>query len=438
MTARVEAVLRAHAREHHRRRIAPGFEVTVYPDRIVLGEDDAEAVIEAHARLGRAHVKNPPRLVLVPRATPLSAGQRRIARFVEKHQLPFTPVASHAGTPSVVAVDEGLVGSDDIVAGMRADVGALGALGALALKVDPVEVSNVLRGKPMTVTVPATRRVELTGRPARWVAPFDLALALIKATGGPTGGILELGGDTVTAMDLPERWALCATLAAAGQASLMAPDRRTATWLAARRPEPVAAVAAPEGPSGSTVGAEGGDSGTRADAAPEVEPAEAILRLAAARVAPGVAVGGLSGPSAQVAATDDPQFEHPAWRRPGTAGEVIIAGALDALRAAAEVLRERNAVASVRLLVVPASQRVLIHALHEGLLADLVRAGAVVLPTGTEPGPPPDGVWRLSTLPTDRSAGLASPLVAACASVAGCVQAPEVVMRMPRRGAALS
>jgi 3-isopropylmalate/(R)-2-methylmalate dehydratase large subunit len=78
-------------------------------------------------------------------------------------------------------------------------------------------------------------------------------------------------------------------------------------------------------------------------------------------------------------------------------------GRIEDLRAAANILRGKKIADGVRLLVVPASRRVLSEAMEEGIVADLMDAGAVFFTpgcaacVGTHGGVPGDGEVVIST-----------------------------------------
>jgi 3-isopropylmalate/(R)-2-methylmalate dehydratase large subunit len=118
-------------------------------------------------------------------------------------------------------------------------------------------------------------------------------------------------------------------------------------------------------------------------------------------------------------------------------------GRLEDLRQACRVLEGRKVASGVRLIVVPASQEVVLQALREGILEKLVRAGAAVsTPTcgpcfGGHMGVLADGEVCLST--TNRnfrgrmgSVGsrvfLGNPYTAAATAVAGYICTPEEVL----------
>ena len=255
--------------------------------------------------------------------------------------------------------------------------------------------------------VPASRAVRLTGRLPRWVSGFDLAVAVLAACGGTDairGQVVQFCGEGTAGLTLPERLLLCATLAAAGVAAVVPPDERTATWLAARRQGASPPLPAP------------------ADAAEGPELPLKRVRLAALPE-------GWGGP---VRMLGDGQDEA---QRPLRLEAAYLGGRIEELRAAAEVLRERNVARGLTLGVIPASQRALLHALDEGLGADFLRAGAVLLPPGSVVPPAARGEPRVVALPGGAMPGdiLAGPTVAAASAVAGWLADPEGMRRSIRR-----
>jgi 3-isopropylmalate/(R)-2-methylmalate dehydratase large subunit len=285
--------------------------------------------------------------------------------------------------------------------------------------------------------------VTISGGLPRWSGGFDLALAVLDALGaeGPGAGagpgtvvpshtVLQLGGSALEALDLPGRLLLCEALASAGQLAVIAPDRATRTWLAARRPSrreagPAVHVdpEAPPGAGGPGAGTRGPEGGAGATGG---EPA---LAVSAGDAAPGARSGGIGGRPVDLADAAKGLRIDEAW----------LVGRLEDLRAAAEVLRDRNARRGLLLAVVAASQRTLLHAIEEGLAADLLRAGATLLPPGSRPAPLARGACRVtsamsaSNAPGGPEEVLAGPAVVAASAVAGRVVEPETMRRAHRR-----
>ena len=383
-------------------------------DRVLVDAAVTAELLAAAAdeRGARPRITEPARWAFVAGPELPPARRLELAECVSSLGAALALEPALAGLPGVVATDEGLVGSDDVVAGTTADVGALGALGCVALHCGLAELSRLLEDPILPTAVPRTRFVRVTGRLPRWSAGFDLALAVLDAAGGAaaaSGAILELHGEAIEALDVPGRLALCGTLALAGVAAIVPPDARTRTWLAARRP-----AAAGSGPTAASAPA----ATPPAAAAPEgvdwIEVDAALARPAALQ-------GGMAG------------------RRldPGSAAvpvvECLVGGRIEDLRQAAEVLRDRNARRGLALGIQPSSQRALLHAIDEGLAADFLRAGATLLPPGSRPGPPIDGRTRALTTTGGPADLLANPAVVAASAIPGRLMEPEGMRRaVPR------
>jgi 3-isopropylmalate/(R)-2-methylmalate dehydratase large subunit len=270
------------------------------------------------------------------------------------------------------------------------------------------ELVRLLRHETLTVQAPASLRVNVSGRLPRWVGPQELALHLARELTGPlresaAGRVLELGGRGVTDLAVDERTTLCAALAREGFSSLVPPDEATRVWLAARQPEDPAE--APDPP-----------------AAP-VEPESADLTLQGQRLGLVARAGGVL-----VDPTKDPGLP---------VDEVVVAGSLTTLRRAAESMQERRIQPGLRMYVLPASRRTLLHAIDEGLIAAYLRSGAILLSPGGTPPVTDRGERRVTTVTTAPHDMLAGPAVVAASAVCGRLVDPELMRREHRRSATI-
>ena len=115
-------------------------------------------------------------------------------------------------------------------------------------------------------------------------------------------------------------------------------------------------------------------------------------------------------------------------------------GRLEDLRIAAGILKGRRVHPEVRLIVAPASRRIFLEAMDEGIIQDLVRSGAAVVTPGCGPcvgthnGIPSDGENVISTANRNfkgRMANnkafiyLASPATVAASALAGVIADPR-------------
>lgn len=387
----------------------PGDALKVTVDRLLMDAEGGLAVMSAWHQMA---IPGPsafgPRILLVDGGR---IGRRDRPPLIEFGELqratqPLDPVT--AGWPSSVAVEEGHIGADDVVMALDPEAGALGGVGAVVLRATAAEMATAMKKRNLPVVVPDTARVRVDGRLPRWSGPFELALAVLDAVREEvrlTGRVLELTGEAVAGMTVDDRMALCAHLAHARLPALVPPDDATRVWLAARH----------DGQS---------HDGVKADPGAEREP---DLVLDARKAVLRAARGALT----ETERLDPTEGEH----RPVT--QVIVAGRLTELRLATQALSERPLARGVHLVVVPASRRVLVHLIEEGLASQLVRCGAAILPPGAPVPTAPKREVRITTVPTGAADLLVGAAVAGSSAVLGRLIDPEGMRHEVRRGATM-
>lgn len=328
----------------------------------------------------------------------------RIARSAEGLGASLCLDPQRSGFTEAVLVQEGLVGGGMFLAGLDAGLGAVGGLGSFAVRVQPPEVHALLHDRKLAVVVPPVAQVSLRGREPRSCSAVEVALELharAAAAGLPPGVVLELTGEWIAARPVPERLALCGALARLGRAAIVPPDKATEVFLSARRP-----------------GAGKGLPASAPDPTPEPD-----LELDVAKVPL----------SCLIEVPDGERLRLSGEVRGPEVDEVLLAGGIEELRAAAEVLGERRLHPGLLLSVVPSDRRSLLHALDEGLLGGLLRIGAQLLPPGQLPSPLRRGERRVVTRPTGTGDIFCGPAVAAAAAVVGAPVDPEHMRRSSAR-----
>ena len=309
--------------------------------------------------------------------------------------------------------EKGLVTAGDCVIGADSHTCTYGALGAFATGVGSTDAAAGMATGEAWFKVPSAIRVELKGAPRKWVGGKDVILHLIGILGvdGARYRSLEFAGDGVAALSMDDRFTIANMAIEAGAKNGIFPvDAATRRYLFEHRAkEPVVHAADHDAAYERTV---------------EID-------LAALR--PTVAFPHL--PS-NVRTIDD-------------AGEVTIDqvvigsctnGRISDLRIAAEAMAGRHVAPNVRCIVIPATQRIWLQAMEEGLLKAFAEAGCVVsTPTcgpclGGHMGILAKGERCVAT--TNRNfvgrmghveseVYLASPAVAAASAVAGRIAGPE-------------
>jgi len=270
-------------------------------------------------------------------------------------------------------------------------------------------------GVVLNVEVPATIRVNVRGTFPPMVGPKDLILRLIGmlTAQGANFRVIEFHGETIRAMSTSGRLTLCNMTVEAGATSGIVPaDAETLRFL---REE-----AGVHGPIPLV----------------ESDPGASYERVIDLDV---------SGLEPQVACPHTVDNVRAVGAVRGTKVHQVVIGSctngrLDDLAVAAEIVRGKKVARTTRMLVFPASARIYAQAMERGYLAELVRAGAVVMNPGCGPclgvheGALGDGETALST--TNRNfkgrmgnpssdVYLCSPAVAAASALTGVITDPR-------------
>lgn len=361
--SRLAGILASHRLERVDSARSSGDDVAY--DDVILGLDLAHALLE---RDRGAPWRNAGSVCYIEDAIDLGATGElfpRLRQFLmAKGAPPFTPLGS-GGFAHAEAVECGRVRPGRIVLGSGGAGYAAGALGALYLERSPFDLADAL--EKGVVEIPAERaieRIRIVGKPERFTSPTDLAIALAQALPSSAFGF-EVEGDYVTSLELSDRLAFCAMLGARSRRPVVLPvDIHTVTWLRARTGARFEDEAAATEPRAAEV------------TPPSFEPTREI---AIDSVLPCVA----TEERADVVVDLD--------LIPIRA--VLVGGAFGAqlhdLRLVAHFVREHPVHSEVRFVVVPASVKTLVHAVHEGILGVLLRAGVRVEAPGAH------GVSRL-------------------------------------------
>ncbi|MBI0538678.1 homoaconitate hydratase family protein [Roseomonas sp. KE2513] len=419
-----EKILAAHAVEG---RASAGETVTVRPDVVLLNDVSGPLAFEGFERMGATRPFDPARIVLVadhfaPAPNVQAAGAIRMTRqFAERHGIAHFYEPGNGGIEHTLLSELGMVGHGGIVFGADSHTCTAGAFNALGIGFGSTDLAAALAMGRLWMRVPESIRVELTGRPGPYVAGKDVILEVIRRIGsdGAADASLEFGGPGVAALSMDARMAVANMAVEAGaDTCVFEGDEQSA----ARQAHFGAAATVP----------------VMADP-------EARYR---ARIA--IDLGALSP---LVAKPPSPAGGVPVEALRGQRVDQVYIGncangTITDLRQAAEVLRGRQVAPGVRLVVVPATQRIWRQALAEGLLDMLAAAGAAVsTPTcgacfGGHMGILAAGETAVATTnrnyrgrmgDPDSQVFLANAWVAAAAAVAGEIVSPE---RLPALEAA--
>ncbi len=318
-----------------------------------------------------------------------------------------------------VLPENGYVRPGYVVVGTDSHTTTHGALGAFSFGIGATEMASVWAlGAAVNIEVPASIKVVVKGMFPPMVGAKDLILHLIGmlSAQGANYRVIEFHGDAISRMPTSGRLVICNMAVEAGATSGIVPsDKETLRYLRT----------------------EAGVKDVIDLVLPDLDAVyERVVEIDVARLVP------------QVACPHTVDNVHPIEKVAGTKIQQIVIGSctngrLDDLEVAAQILKGKSVAEGTRMLVFPASGKIYAQALEKGYIADLVRAGAVVMNPGCGPclgvhqGALGDGETALSTTNRNFKGRMGNPTaqVYLCSPAVAAASALTGVVTDPRKGA---
>ena len=331
-----------------------------------------------------------------------------VREFARRNEITNYFEVGEMGIEHALLPEKGLTVAGDVVIGADSHTCTYGALGAFSTGVGSTDMAAGMATGKAWFKVPSAIRFNLIGKPGKWVSGKDVILHIIGKIGvdGALYKSMEFTGEGVANLSMDDRFTIAnMAIEAGGKNGIFPVDDKAIAYMKEHSTKPYHIYEAD------------------ADA---VYDEEYTIDLSALR--PTIAFPHLP----ENTKTIDEIQESVAI------DQVVIGsctnGRLDDLRIAAEVLEGRHVAKGIRCIVIPATQKIYMEAMEEGLLKTFIEAGAVVsTPTcgpclGGYMGVLAEGERCVST--TNRNfvgrmghvkseVYLASPAVAAASAVAG-------------------
>jgi len=314
-------------------------------------------------------------------------------------------------------VQEAYARPGDVVVGADSHTVTAGGLGAFATGMGSSDVAVAFGLGKNWFRVPESFKIEVTGEFQKGVGAKDLILHLIGKIGadGATYKALEFHGNAIKKMSMSGRFTIANMAVEAGaKAGLFESDETTREFLKS----------------------EGRGKDYKALAADADAAYEKTIRISAGQLEP------------TVSKPNTVDNTSPARDLKGTRIQQVVIGTctngrMEDLEAAAAILKGKKPARGVRLIIAPASKRILLEAIDAGLIKTFVEAGAMILPPGCGPcmglhqGALGDGESCLSTANRNFEGRmgnpksfiyLGSPATAAATALKGDITDPREVM----------
>jgi len=347
---------------HCGRQVRAGQFVVADVDLCFLQDGTGPLAVRELEQMGPTRVAHPERTVLfIDHAAPsprreLSNDHVTLRQFAQKTGALLSDVGQ--GVCHQI-VSESYARPGDIIIGADSHTCTAGALGAFATGMGSTDVAVAMALGKVWFKVPESFKITVSGALPPGVYAKDLILSLIGRLGadGATYKALEMNGETVERMSIGERLTLANMAVETGaKAGLVAADEVTRQYLKQQgRADDFSPIAA--------------DPDAHYERIMEIDASELVPQICFPHQ-----VDNTKPVSEAVGIRVDQVFI-------GTCTN----GRLEDLRVVARVLKGRTCHPGTRLIVCPASRRVYLDAVREGLLEVFLAAGASVLPPGCGP-----------------------------------------------------
>lgn len=305
---------------------------------------------------GVTHLDHPERCLIlldhsVPAATSRDALGGVYARdFVKKHGISnFIDVGDHAVIHQALA-ERGYAAPGRLIAGGDSHTCAAGALNAAARGFGPADITYLFCTGETWYQVAPTILYRLHGKLPVGCTGKDVFLFIAGTYGDATGHSVEFGGDGIANLTIPQRQSIATMCAEINAEFAIFPcDVLLEEYLYSRGDETINAVAPDEDAQYADI---------RDIDLSKIVPYVAKPHFIPMNCVPVTEIQGL--PINQVVI--------------GSCSN----GRIEDLRVAAEMMKGRHTAPGVRFIITPASQRIYLQAVKEGLVETLVEAGCVV------------------------------------------------------------
>lgn len=387
---------------------------------MVLGNDiTAPVAIEEFNKMGKCGVFDKKKIALVPdHFTPnkdIKSAEQCITmrNFAYEKEIENYFEIGEMGIEHALLPEKGLVGAGDVVIGADSHTCTYGALGAFSTGVGSTDMASGMATGKCWFRVPSAIRFKLINSPSKWVSGKDIILHIIGKIGvdGARYKSMEFTGDGIANLSMDSRFTISNMAIEAGAKNGIFPvDEKTIAYMEEHGKHDYKIYTADEG----------------------VEYEETYT-IDLSKIRPTVSFPHSPDNTKTIDEIEDIQID-----------QVVIGsctnGRIEDMRMAAEVLKGRKVKRGVRTIIFPATQKIYLEAIEEGLVKIFIEAGAVFsTPTcgpclGGHMGILGSGEKAVST--TNRNfigrmghitseVYLASPYVAAASAVMGKIASPE-------------
>ena len=339
-----------------------------------------------------------------------------VREFACKNEITNYFDVGEMGIEHALLPEKGLTVAGDVIIGADSHTCTYGALGAFSTGVGSTDMAAGMATGKAWFKVPSAIRFNITGKPAKWISGKDVILHIIGMIGvdGALYKSMEFVGEGIRYLTMDDRFTIAnMAIEAGGKNGIFPVDELTREYMKEHSKRSFAEYEADE------------------DAVYDEEYTIDLSTLKST-----VSFPHLPDNTRTIDEVGDVKID-----------QVVIGsctnGRMDDLRIAASILEGKKVADGLRVIVIPATQKIYLQAMEEGLIKTFIEAGAIVsTPTcgpclGGYMGVMAEGERCVSTTNrnfvgrmghVDSEVYLASPAVAAASAITGKISGPDEVM----------
>lgn len=388
-------------------------------DMVLANDITGPVAIHEVEKLNKKTVFDKDKVALVPdHFTPnkdIKSAQhcKCVREYAKEHDITNYFEVGQMGIEHALLPEKGLIVAGDVCIGADSHTCTYGALGAFSTGVGSTDMGCGMITGQAWFKVPSAIKFELKGSLNQWVSGKDVILHIIGMIGvdGALYKSMEFTGEGVASLSMDDRFTIANMAIEAGAKNGIFPvDDKTIEYMKEHSTKPYTVYEADE----------------------DAEYDE-VYTIDLAQLKPTVAFPHLPENTKTVDEAGEVKID-----------QVVIGsctnGRISDLREAAKVLKGRKVADGIRAIVIPATQKIYMQAIEEGLVQTFIEAGAIVsTPTcgpclGGHMGCLAEGERAVSTTNrnfvgrmghVDSEVYLASPAVAAASAVTGKISQPS-------------
>ncbi len=226
----------------------------IYVDRHLVHEVTSPQAFEG-LRLQKRKVRRPDLTLAVPdHNIPTTDRTKGIDDYEAKIQIEtlrknckdfgiqlFDVTDKRQGIVHIIGPEQGFTQPGSVIVCGDSHTATHGAFGALAFGIGTSEVEHVLATQTLMQKKSKNMRINVNGTLPKGVTAKDVILKIIGtiSTAGGTGFVIEYAGSVIKNLSIEERMTVCnMTIEAGARAVLIAPDKKTFTYLKDKKMSP--------------------------------------------------------------------------------------------------------------------------------------------------------------------------------------------------------